>query len=94
METFRNFINVLSLPQWSFTLSLIAFVAAMKTRFLWTKKGGLTLLVVGTASYVGAMFEHVCRATVTQSMRRQDRPQTDLGAILLDHTPPALARQA
>jgi hypothetical protein len=66
MEAFRNFINVLSLPQWSFTLSLVAFVAAMKTRFLWTKKGGLVMLVVGTASYVGAMLDPNFRSVVAK----------------------------
>ena len=51
MEFIKNAINILSLPQWSFTLSIIAFAWAMKTRFLWTKKGGLVMLVVGTIFY-------------------------------------------
>jgi hypothetical protein len=66
MEAIKGAINFLSLPQWSFTLSLIAFAWAMKSRFLWTKKGGLTMLVVGTFFYGMAMFDPNFRSVVAK----------------------------
>jgi hypothetical protein len=66
MEWLKNAINVLSLPQWSFTLSLVGFVVAMRTRFLWTKKGGLVMLVVGGLFYVLAMLDPNFRSVVAK----------------------------
>ncbi|NIV47401.1 MAG: hypothetical protein GWN46_11615, partial [Gammaproteobacteria bacterium] len=66
MDWIKDFINVLSLPQWSFTLSLVLFVVAMWTRFLWTKKGGLVMLVVGGLAYVLAMLDPNFRSVVAK----------------------------
>ena len=48
MEAFKSLVNFLSYPQWSFTLSLVAFVFLFWSRKLWTKAGGLAMLVIGT----------------------------------------------
>lgn len=52
MEVLKNIINYLSYPWWSFSLSLVVFLLAMRSRFLWTKRGGWTLLVGGTVFFV------------------------------------------
>ena len=46
LEGIKGVINTLSYPQFSFTISLVAFFIAFRTRFLWTKRGGWTMLVV------------------------------------------------
>ena len=43
MEAFKGFINWLSSPSISVTLSMIGLVAAIFYKPLWTKKGGLLM---------------------------------------------------
>ncbi|MDX1643924.1 MAG: hypothetical protein R3244_06140 [Thermoanaerobaculia bacterium] len=66
MEFVKQAINFLSTPQWSFTLSIVAFVWAMRSRFLWTKKGGLTMLVVGAVFYGFSMLDPNFRSVVAK----------------------------
>ncbi len=51
MDWIKGAINYLSYPQWSFTISIVAFLLALKSKFLWTKKGGWTLLIGGGVLY-------------------------------------------
>ena len=53
MEAVRDFINVLSYPWWSFTLSLVLFWLMLRSKKLWTKKGGV-LLFAGLTVFLGA----------------------------------------
>lgn len=57
LDWVKEVINTLSYPHWSFTLSLIAFAVALRTRFLWTKRGGWTLLIAGGMLYALSFFD-------------------------------------
>jgi hypothetical protein len=57
MNAIKNVVNFLSYPQWSFTLSLVAFFLMLRSRSLWTKRGGLVLLAVGTAFFVLSLLD-------------------------------------
>lgn len=66
MEVLKEFINSLSYPQWSFTLSLVLFFLALRFKGLWTKTGGLTLLAVGVVFFALSMFDPNFRLIVTK----------------------------
>lgn len=57
MEAIKGLINFLSYPQWSFTLSLVLFVVILRWRWLWTKAGGWTMLIVGTVFFLLSMLD-------------------------------------
>ena len=52
MDFIRHAINVIALPQFSFSLSVILFVLMLRAKRLWTKRGGLILLAVGVAYFL------------------------------------------
>jgi len=66
MEAVKSFVNVLSYPQWSFTLSLVLFAWLVWSKRLWTKAGGWAMLVIGTASLVLAVLDPNFRIIVTK----------------------------
>ncbi|HKV06601.1 MAG TPA: hypothetical protein VJ725_00590 [Thermoanaerobaculia bacterium] len=66
MEFIKNTVNVLAYPYWSFTLSLVAFYLMLKSRALWTKKGGFVLLAVGVLFFILSMFDPNFRLIVTK----------------------------
>jgi hypothetical protein len=57
MDAIRDFINWLSKPTVSFTLSIVAFFLMLRSKFLWTKRGGLVLLAAGVLFFVLSMFD-------------------------------------
>ena len=52
MESIKEFINALSYPKWSFTLSLVLFAYLVKSKRLWTKTGGVVMFLVATALFI------------------------------------------
>jgi hypothetical protein len=66
MEIVKRIINTLSYPYWSFTLVIIAFFLMLRSKRLWTKKGGLTLLVVGTLFFILSLFDPNFRSIVAK----------------------------
>ena len=57
MEAIKGIINFLSYPEWSFTLSIVLFGLAVWSKWLWTKAGGLTMLVAVTIFLALSMFD-------------------------------------
>jgi hypothetical protein len=57
MEFVKHFINVLAYPYWSFSLTLILFYFMLKKKGLWTKKGGLAMLIMGVLFFVLALLD-------------------------------------
>ncbi len=66
MEAIKSFINWLSQPQYSFTLVILVFFLTLRSKWLWTKKGGLTLLIGGTAFLVISLFDPNFRSIVAK----------------------------
>lgn len=48
MDFLKNAVNYLSYPWWSFTLSILGLALMLRSRSLWTKKGGWIALAAGT----------------------------------------------
>ncbi len=57
MEAIKSIINFLSYPEWSFTLSIVLFGAAVWSRWLWTKTGGWVMFAVVTIFFALSMFD-------------------------------------
>ncbi len=57
IEPIKSAINFLSYPQWSFTLSLVAFVVMVKSRRVWSKAGGVVMLIVVGGFFVLSTFD-------------------------------------
>ena len=57
MEFLKHFVNVLAYPYWSFTLVLIAFYFMLRSKKLWTKKGGIALLIIGVLFFVLSLLD-------------------------------------
>ncbi len=57
MEALKGIINFLSYPQWSFTLSIVLFWWAMRSKVLWTKTGGWVMLALITLFFTLSMFD-------------------------------------
>ncbi len=66
MEAIKGFVNFLSYPQWSFTLSLVAFALMFRVRWLWTKRGGVTMLALVSAFFAVSLFDPNFRAVVAK----------------------------
>lgn len=66
MEAIANFINFLSAPQYSFTLSIVLFFLAMRSQRLWTKAGGLVLLAIGVLYFLVSLVDEDFRLIVTK----------------------------
>ena len=66
MEFIKSAINALSVPQISFPLSIIVFYFMLKWRWLWTRAGGVMMLVVTTIFFVAGMFEPNFRLVVAK----------------------------
>jgi hypothetical protein len=66
MESIKNIVNVVSYPQFSFSLSLILFWLAIRSRKLWTRAGGLISLAIVTVFFVVSMFDPNFREVVAK----------------------------
>jgi hypothetical protein len=66
MEAIKGAINYLSYPWWSFTVSLVAFWFAVRSRFLWTKAGGWALHLGITAFFAASLLDVNFRAVVAK----------------------------
>jgi cytochrome b/b6/petD-like protein len=66
MDALKHFVNVLSLPQWSFTLSIVLFLLMLRSKKLWTKAGGLVALAVMTVFFLLSILDEDFRAVVTK----------------------------
>ena len=66
MEALKNVINFLSLPQYSFPLSLVLFFLMLRSKSVWTKRGGMVLLIAGSAFVLVSTLDPDFRAVVTK----------------------------
>jgi uncharacterized membrane protein YgdD (TMEM256/DUF423 family) len=66
MGFLTDFINTLSTPYISFTLSLVAFVVAIKWKGLWSKKAGLIMLVGLVVYFCVSLFQADFRLIMTK----------------------------
>jgi hypothetical protein len=57
MEFLKHFINILAYPYWSFTLVLIAFYLMLRSKKLWTKTGGIGLLIIGVLFFLLSLLD-------------------------------------
>lgn len=57
MEFLKHFVNVLAYPYWSFTLTILLFLGMLWSKKLWTKRGGLILLGVGSFFFILSLFD-------------------------------------
>jgi hypothetical protein len=57
MEFLKNAINVLAYPYWSFTLSIVVFLLMLRSKSLWTRRGGLALLAGSVVYFILSMFD-------------------------------------
>ena len=60
-------INVLALPQYSFTISLVVFWLMFRSKKLWTKAGGVAMLLGGIAYFVVSLLSPDFRLIVTKA---------------------------
>ena len=66
MDFLPKLVNFLSAPQFSFTLSIILFLLAMRSRRLWTSAGGLALLAGGIGFFLVSLLNKDFRLIVTK----------------------------
>jgi len=66
MEALKSFINILSYPQWSFTLSVVLFTAVLWSKKLWTKAGGWLMFVGITVFFLLSMLDPNFRVVVAK----------------------------
>lgn len=66
MEALKNVINFLSLPQYSFPLSLVLFFLMLRSKSIWSKRGGMVLLIAGSAFVLVSTLDPDFRAVVTK----------------------------
>jgi len=57
MDLVKRFINTLAYPYWSFSLAILGFWLMLRSKRLWTKRGGLALLLVGAGFFVVSLFD-------------------------------------
>jgi hypothetical protein len=57
MDFVKHAINVLAYPYWSFTLVLIAFALMLRSKGLWSKRGGLILLATGVLFFLVSLLD-------------------------------------
>ncbi len=66
MEEIKGLVNLLSYPQWSFSLSLVVFGVMLWSKRLWTKTGGLLMLLVGTFFFCVSLLDPNFRLIVSK----------------------------
>jgi len=66
MDLIKHAINVIAYPYWSFTLSLILFALMLRSKRLWTRRGGLILLAVGVAFFLVSLLDPNFRLIVAK----------------------------
>jgi hypothetical protein len=66
MEAIKNVVNFLSLPQYSFPLSLVLFFLMLRSKSVWTKRGGVVSLMAVSAFVLVSMLDLDFRSVVTK----------------------------
>ncbi len=66
MDFIKHAINVIALPQFSFSLSVVLFILMLRAKRLWTKRGGLILLAVGVAYFLVSLLDPNFRSIVAK----------------------------
>jgi hypothetical protein len=66
MEAIKSFINTLSYPWYSFTLSLVLFGVSVKMKKLWTRTGGWIMLALITIFFCLGMLDVNFRSVVAK----------------------------
>jgi hypothetical protein len=66
MDFIKHFIDVLAYPYWSFTLSIVGFYLMLRFKGLWTKRGGMVLLVLGTLYFLVSLLDPNFRSIVAK----------------------------
>ncbi len=66
MESVKAFVNTLSYPWWSFSVSLVAFYFALRSKKLWTKAGGWALMGGLTVMFAVGMIDPNFREVVAK----------------------------
>src|SRR5262245_51195858 len=66
MDFIRHAINVIAYPYWSFTLSVILFAVMLRSKRLWSKRGGLILLAAGSAYFLVSLLDPNFRSIVAK----------------------------
>ena len=64
VEAIKELINAAAHPTWSFTLTAVLFTAALFWKPLWTKAGGLAMLVVTVAFFAVSVLDPTFAAVV------------------------------
>ncbi len=67
MQFLADLVNTLSAPTWSFTLSLILFAFMVRSKALWSKKGGLAMLIGAVLFFLVSLFQYDFRLIVTKA---------------------------
>ncbi|MEE2777750.1 MAG: hypothetical protein VYE73_13425 [Acidobacteriota bacterium] len=67
MQFLADFVNFLSAPQWSFSLSLVAFWLMFRSKKLWSKAGGVAMLIGGTGYFLVSLASPDFRLIVTKA---------------------------
>jgi hypothetical protein len=66
VDALKGLVNYFSFPSWSFTIVTVAFLAALFWRRLWTKAGGLAMLVAVTLYFAVSMLDENFRLVVAK----------------------------
>jgi hypothetical protein len=66
MDFIKHAIDVLAYPYWSFTLSVVGFYLMLRFKGLWTKRGGMVLLVAGTLYFLVSLLDPNFRLIVAK----------------------------
>jgi hypothetical protein len=66
MEAIKDLINFLSYPKWSFTLSLMVFFLLVRSKKLWTRRGGLIMLVAAVTLFSLSLLDPNFRSVVAK----------------------------
>ncbi|MDH3404714.1 MAG: hypothetical protein OES32_10185 [Acidobacteriota bacterium] len=66
VDALKGLVNYFSFPSWSFTIVTVAFLAALFWRRLWTRAGGLAMLVSVTVYFAVSMLDENFRLVVAK----------------------------
>ena len=66
MEAIKDLINYLSYPKWSFTLSLVVFFVLLRSKRLWTRSGGLMMLLASIVAFCLSLLDPNFRSVVAK----------------------------
>jgi hypothetical protein len=67
LESVKDFVNWLAYPTVAFPLTLVGFFFALRSKRLWTRRGGVALLAVSLLFFVLSIFDPNFRLIVTKA---------------------------